>query len=578
MSKARSWFLGIGCLLVLLFVAIVGIVALGMREPALPRQMVVSMRLSGGLTERAVEDPFAELAGGTPMSLSDLRSVLIAAAEDDRVEGVRLRIDDFGAGVAQIQELRTLLTRVSAAGKFTSAYMESVGEYRPANWSYYLASAADEISINPLGDVNLLGLSVRTPFIKGTFDKLGIKPEFPGRGAYKTARFMYTEQEFTPEQREMMDWLMSSMMDQLVAGVAEGRGMEPDAVRELVDRGPFLGPAALEEGLVDHLEDWTGFTERIEEKVSGKVEVVGAKRYLDSLRSPSGRHTIAVVTAVGGIMRGENRRELNPLFGGDVMGSDTIARSFRKVRANEAVKAVVFRVDSPGGSALASEVIRREMVRTAEKVPVVVSMGNVAASGGYWISCGAQRIVAQPGTITASIGVFTGHLNASKLYTDKLGITFGKLDYGANANYYGELEDWTDAQRAVTDRFLDRIYDAFLERVAESRDMTVEQVDAIGRGRVYTGDQALERGLVDVLGGFPEAVEEAKKLADIPADARVKLVNYPVQKPLWQQLLHRGSGDDAAVRAALEELDRWLRTGVPPAAPGEVWIAPIIVQ
>ena len=151
-----------------------------------------------------------------------------------------------------------------------------------------LASAADEISINPLGDVNLLGLSVRTPFIKGTFDKLGIKPEFPGRGAYKTARFMYTEQEFTPEQREMMDWLMSSMMDQLVAGVAEGRGMEPDAVRELVDRGPFLGPAALEEGLVDHLEDWTGFTERIEEKVSGKVEVVGAKRYLDSLRAPSG--------------------------------------------------------------------------------------------------------------------------------------------------------------------------------------------------------------------------------------------------------------------------------------------------
>ncbi len=578
MSKARSWFLGIGCLLILLFVAIVGIVAIGMREPALPRHMIVSMRLSGGLTERAIEDPFAELAGGQPMSLRELRSVLLAAADDDRVEGIRIRIDDFGAGTAQIQELRTLLTRVSAAGKFTSVYMDSVGEYRPANWSYYLASAADEISINPLGDVNLLGLSVRTPFIRGTFDKLGITPEFPGRGAYKTARFMYTEQEFTPEQREMMDWLMTSMMDQLVAGIAEGRGMEPGAVRELIDRGPFLGPAALEEGLVDHLEDWTGFTDRIDDKVAGEADVVSASRYLDSVKSPSGRHTIAVVTAVGGIMRGENRRELNPLFGGDVMGSDTIARAFRKVRDNDAVKAVVFRIDSPGGSALASEVIRQEMERTAEKVPVVISMGNVAASGGYWITCGAQRIVAQPGTITASIGVFTGHLNTSDLYNDKLGITFGKLDYGANANYYGELEDWTDAQRAVTDRFLDRIYDAFVERVSSSRKMTVDQVDAIGRGRVFTGEQALERGLVDVLGGFTEAVEEAKKLADIPVDARVKLVDYPVQKPLWQQLLHRSAGDDLSVRAALDELDRWLRTGVPPAAPGAVWTPPIVIQ
>lgn len=354
--------------------------------------------------------------------------------------------------------------------------------------------------------------------------------------------------------------------------------MEPEAVRGLIDRGPFLGPAALEEGLVDHLEDWTGFVDRVEEKVAGKVETVSVSRYLDSLDRPPRRHTIGVVTAVGGIMRGENRRELNPLFGGDVMGSDTIARAFRKVRANDAVKAVVFRVDSPGGSALASEVIRQEMVRTAEKVPVVVSMGNVAASGGYWISCGAQRIVAQPGTITASIGVFTGHLNASELYGDKLGITFGKLDYGANANYYGELEDWTDAQRAVTDRFLDRIYDAFLERVSESRNMPVEEVDAIARGRVFTGEQALERGLVDVLGGFTEAVEEAKKLAEIPADASVRLVDYPTQKPLWQQLLHRSAGDDLAVRAAMEELDRWFRTGVPPAAPGAVWTPPIVIQ
>lgn len=427
MSKARTWFLGVGCLLVILAVAIVALIAFGLRQPGVPGSVIVSLRLAGGLGEVSVDDPFAELTGGSGPNLRDLRTVLAAAAEDDRVEGVRLRIDDFSAGVAQLQELRTLISRVRAAGKWTSVYMDSVGEFRPANWTYYLASAADEISVNPMGDVNLIGLSVRVPYIRGTLDKLEIKPEFPGRGPYKSARFMYTETDMTPESREMYEWLIGSMMEQLVAGVAEGRGMEPDAVRSLIDRGPFLGPAALEANLVDHIEDWTGFTERIEAKAEN-AEVVSSSRYLGDVRSDSGRHTIAVVTAVGGILRGESRRDLNPLLGGEIMGSDTVSRAFRRIREDDRAKAVVFRVDSPGGSALASEVIRTEMVRTAEKIPVVVSMGNLAASGGYWISCGAQRIVAQPGTITASIGVYTGHLNMRGFYNEKLGFTYGEMD------------------------------------------------------------------------------------------------------------------------------------------------------
>lgn len=576
MAKARTWFIGVGCLLVILAVVIIGTVALGLRQPGLPSSMVLGIRLQGALAETTAEDPIAELTGSQPMSLRDLRAVLTAAADDDRVEGVRIRIDDISAGVAQLQELRTLLFRIQAAGKWTAVYMDSVGEFRPANWTYYLATACGEISINPMGDVNLIGLSARTPFIRGTLDKLGVKPEFPGRGDYKTARFMYTEKEMTPAQREMMDWLLTSMLDQLVEGVAEGRGMEPDAVREMIDRGPFLGPDALEMNLVDHLEDWTDFTDRIDTKTDN-TKVVSATRYLPHAKADSGRHTIAVVTAVGGIMRGENRRDLNPLFGGDVMGSDSIARAFRKLRKNSSIDAVVFRIDSPGGSALASEVIRQEMARTAEQMPVVVSMGNVAASGGYWITCGAQRIVAEPGTITASIGVFTGHLNTSKLYEDKLGITFGALDYGANADYYGELDDWTDAQRAITDRFLDRIYNGFLERVATSRNMTVDQVDAIARGRVFTGEQALENGLVDVLGGFDVAVLEAKRLAEIPAEAPVRLVDYPEAVPLWKQLMNKSQRDEIEIKAALASLDEWMRTGTPPM-PGTVWMPPLTVQ
>ncbi len=289
--------------------------------------------------------------------------------------------------------------------------MDTAGEFAPGNSVYYLASACDEISLHPGGDVNLIGFSVRSPFIRGTFDKLGIRPEFPGRGDYKTARFMYTERDFTPEAREMTDWLVGSLFDQLVEGVAQGRGLAPDEVRNLIDRGPFLGEETQEAGLVDHREDWTTFTGRIEDK-AGSAKVVGLNQYLAGRGSSSRGTKIAVVTGVGGIMRGESRRQFNPLFGmSDVMGAETIASAFRAIRKDNEIKAVVFRVDSPGGSALASEIIREEMARTAEKIPVVVSMGNVAGSGGYWVTCGAQTIVAEPGTITGSIGVLTGHLN-----------------------------------------------------------------------------------------------------------------------------------------------------------------------
>jgi protease-4 len=577
MAKARSVILGVGCLVLVVGVVLVALVVRGLSKPGLPSTVVLAVTLAGPIAEVTAEDPFSEMFGDQPLSMQDLRWTLNRAAEDDRVVGVRLRIGAFGGGFAMIQELRDLIQDIRASGKWTSAYLETAGEFAPGNSVYYLASACDEISLHPGGDVNLIGFSVRSPFLRGTFDKLGIRPEFPGRGDYKTARFMYTERDFTPAAREMTDWLVGSLFDQLVEGVAQGRGMAPDEVRNLIDRGPFLGEETQEAGLVDHREDWTTFTGRLKDK-GGSAKVVGLNRYLTGGGSSSRGAKIAVVTGVGGIMRGESRRQFNPLFGmSDVMGSETIARAFRTIRKDNDIKAVVFRIDSPGGSALASEIIREEMARTAEKIPVVVSMGNVAGSGGYWVTCGAQAIVAEPGTITGSIGVLTGHLNMEGFYNDKLGISFGKADFGANADIYGETEDWNDQQRAIVDRVLDKIYDRFVTLVSESRGMSPEAVDAIGRGRVFTGIQGLENGLVDMVGGFDTALDEAKRLAEIDLDAKVRLVNYPKAKPWWRQIINKKSDNQVAIESVINDYQTFVTTGRVPFQ-GEVWMTPLVLE
>jgi protease-4 len=430
--------------------------------------------------------------------------------------------------------------------------------------------------MNPQGDLNFIGLSAASPFVRGTFDKLDIRAEFPGRGDYKTARFMYTQTDFTPAHREMTGWLLDSIMDQLVQDVAASRGLQAEVVRSLVDQAPFIGEKSVEAALVDRMEDWTSFVERLGEE-HGTAKAVSVRSYLKRGSKAKRGPKIAVVTAVGTILRGSSGESFNPLFGGPIMGSDTISKAFRDVRKASGVKAVVFRVDSPGGSAVASEIIRQEMVRTAEELPVVVSMSNVAGSGGYWISCGAQRIVADPGTITGSIGVYGGHFNASGFYNNKLGVTFGRMDRGVNANIYRELEDWTDEQRAVIDRMLDRIYDDFIERVSAARNMTPEAVDAIGRGRVFTGVQAWENGLVDVVGGFDEALVEAKKLADIDPDVEVHLVEFPRVLPWWQRLAKKRAGEQASIGKRLEVFEEWLATGSI-TTPGVVWMPPIIIE
>lgn len=576
MAAHRGLFIGLGCLALIVLAGVIAGVVVLVSSASLPDDIILGLKVSGPIAEVSAQDPFAELTGGGSTSLRELRRALVMAAEDDRVSGVRIQVHSFGGGFATIQEIRTLIDRVSASGKWTEAYIETAGEFAPGNGVYYLASACDSITMHPGGDVNFLGLSSRTPFIKGTFDKLGIEPEFPGRGPYKTARFMYTETGFTEEQREMTRWLLGSVTDQMIGDIASDRGTAPDEMRDLMDYGPHFGDEAVKVGLVDRLEDWTDFTNRIESE-NPDAEVLSAGTYLERRPAKSTGNRIAVVTGVGAIMRGPNRQSLNPLFGGDVMGSDTIARAWRDVRRANGIKAAIFRVDSPGGSALASEIIRQEMIRTAEDIPVVVSMSNVAASGGYWISCGAQRIIAYPATLTGSIGVFAGHLDTSDFWSEKLGVTFGRMDFGRNANLYGDLESWDDEQRAIAERMLDRIYEDFLERAAAARDMTTDEVHAVAEGRVWTGQQAFERGLVDAVGGFDVALDHARELAGLDEDAAVTLVDFPKKQPWWQQMLEQANRQEVTVEAVMDTVQQSMETGRL-ETPGVVWMPPIVIE
>lgn len=570
--RAFIWLL---ILVGVLGLGVVGtVVAIGVAARHLPGQAVLHVEIAGEIPESAPELPLAGLLGPPPVSRRDLRDGLVAAARDARVRAVRVRIGDLATGFATVQELRGLLQRVAEAGKPTTAYLETAGEFSPGNLEYYLASACHRIVVNPLGDVNLVGLSARVPFARGTLDKLGIEPDFPGIGDFKTARFLYTHKEFTPAHREMMEWLLQSATQQLVTGIAEGRGVGLEQAQRWVDRGPFLGPEALAEGLVDDLADWETVRRETTEVAGKTLQDVSLARFLRIGRPDRRGATIAVVVGRGVIMRGASGYSPVPLFGGDVMGADTLAQAWRQVRRSGA-RAAIFRVDSPGGSAVASEIIRAEMVRTAEEIPVVVSMGDVAASGGYWVSCGARRIIASPGTITGSIGVFAGHLAASDFFEDKLGVTWGRVDASPNAAIFGGLDPWTPEQREIVQRNLQRIYDAFLERVSTARGMTREEVDAVGRGRVFTGAQALDRRLVDALGGFEEALQAAREEAGLAADAPVELKFFPRPEPIWKRLLQHGEEE-----ASLRQLVRAFAQGriEAPQPPGSVWLPPMVIR
>jgi len=480
------------------------------RRSAIPIQKpkIAKIRLSGAISD---EPPPSFLGlGGTKTSL--ITSTLEKLSRNDEIAGVLIEIEDIYAGIATIEEIRDALLRFRKSGKVAISYI--VGEFSGTG-EYMIASACDRIIGHPLGTIMPFGVYSTNFFLKGLLDKLGMKAEADAIGEYKSAAEPLTRESYSEPARKQVEEILDDIYHQIVEAMANGRRMEEKRVEELMNRGPMAMERAKELGLVDDVL----YRDQIEDAIRGflKKDVVldgGAvrRRYeRDKWDEPA---RIAVINATGSITTGES--SFSPLTMEKTMGAETVARAIRRAYKDRDIKAMVIRVNSPGGWVLASERIWREVKRAREEgKPVVVSMSDVAASGGYYISCGADRIVALPGTITGSIGVVMAKLVLRGFY-ERMGINVETIKRGEHVDIYSSTRELTEEERKMVREDMEGIYRAFLERVSEGRKMPIEDVDRIGRGRIYTGSMAKRLGLVDDLGGMEKAVEMARDLAKIP--------------------------------------------------------------
>jgi protease-4 len=542
--------------------------------------LIVELDLTDGLTETRPADPLAAIAVRSRAVLPDVVDGLRRAGDDARVAALVVRLGGRSIGLAAVQELRRAVADFADKGKLTIAWAESFGEFSASNVQYYLATAFEQIWLQPSGDLGLTGIAVERLFLRGVLDRVGAEFQVAKRHEFKSAAEQLTDTGFSEPARQATDRLTASITEQLVQAIAERRGLSRDQVGALIDAGPFLAARAEAEGLVDHL----GYRDEVyayARKQAGPDAVVLylgryqrgkvlAERAREAVTQVPGSPEpgVAVIYATGPIRRGRSGR--GPLSGG-AMGSDTIAGAIRAAAKDPTARAIVLRVNSPGGSYVASDTIWREVVRArAGGIPVVVSMGDVAASGGYFISMAADEIVAQPGTITGSIGVITGKpvLGAA---IGRAGVTSDLISQGAHAAMFSQLRPFSADEWTLVNDWLDHIYADFTGKVATGRGMTADQVHEVAKGRVWTGADALAHGLVDELGGMDRAVAIARRRAGLGEDAPLRA--FPRIRPL-DRLRPAASSESRGAASASLFADAWgpawelaARAGLSPYGP-----------
>lgn len=570
----------IGAVTLLGMLSTVGVVIWAkVRQPGVPSAAILTLDVDGNLPDAPRNGGLLVLLRPQQTSLRDVVDALDKAGRDPRVKGLLLRIGGRDIGFAQAQELRDAIDAFRAKGKLAYAYSDSFGEFAPGTRAYYLASACDQVWLQPLGMVGLVGLRAEEPFFRGTLDKLGLVARFDQREQYKSAADPLTQIKMTDADREQLQSLLGSLLDQIVAGISADRKLAPDRVRDLIAGGPYLARDALADHLVDHLGYAGEALDALKTRTGAGAKAIRLANYLESVGRPhiSGP-LVALIYADGLMARGKS--DDGALFGNGVMGSDSVVHAFRLAMKDKKVRAIIFRIDSPGGSAVAAESIwdAVKQARAAGK-KVIVSMGGVAGSGGYYIAADADKIVAEPGTLTGSIGVVAGKILVDGLL-NKIGASADAVQTSDNAALFSSVEDFSPQGRQQFEAALDATYAGFKLRVAEGRHMSAAEVEAVAKGREWTGAQAKDQNLVDALGGYDTAIALAKAEIGVPATQDITLRVYPKPESGLSVLIGRalGTGDEDPL-AILPSLDSFMRALAALAVrPGMLVMPPIEIR
>jgi protease-4 len=546
MARRRgTWLVGCGAIVLLVLL----LAALGLRaQGGVHSRSLLVLDLGGAIEEQGPASALGRLLEGRRDTILGVRALLRAAARDPRVSALLVRPQGLDIGFAKADELREQIRRFQESGKPAVALLETAGTL-----DYYVASACPQVYMPPQGQIFLRGVLADVPFLRGLLDKLRVQPDFVATGRYKSAPDLFTRSGMSPAQREVVDSLLDQGYARLRDALAEARRLEPARAGALLGRALYNGLTAVEAGLADAALYEDQVVARLEELSGGRLRRLSHADYQSHARSDQRGPKVAVIYATGQIVPGSAERLPD---GTRFAASQTLADILREVRRDDAVRAVVLRVDSPGGSASAADTLWREVALTREKKPVVVSMSDLAASGGYWISAPASRVVAAPMTLTGSIGVFAGKFNLQGLY-GWAGLKREIVQRGENADLFSDYRSFSPAQRALLQEEIDSTYRQFIDRVVQGRGLDPAAVEAAGQGRVWSGSQARDRGLVDVLGGFDKALEEARALAGIDPDAPLRLEFHPRERTLLEGLL---SGDLARAWTALSRLAGWIET------------------
>ncbi|CAN5818692.1 S49 family peptidase [soil metagenome] len=534
----RRTLIGLGAMTLLFFVLIFVALLVG-RGERLPGRVVLELDLERGLVEYVPDDPISAALSRDQLSVRDVVEALHRASTDDRVVALVARVGAGDIGLAQVEEIRDAVMAFRTSGKPTVLFSETFGEFASGQGGYYLATAFEKIYLQPSGDVGLAGLISANPFFAGTLERIGVEPRMDHRYEYKNALNVFTETEMTEPHREAVEAVLRSSYENIVTGIAAGRNIAREDARRIIDNGPYYGEEAVRAQLVDGLAYRDEVYDSIRAEVGGDPEFLFLRRYLKGAGRPfQSGDGIALIYGTGTVQRGSS--DFSPMTGGSAMGSETVTRAFRAAIEDDGIRAILFRVDSPGGSYVASDAIWRETVRArAAGKPVIVSMGNVAGSGGYFVAMAADRIVAHPSTITGSIGVVGGKMLLNEL-SENVGVTWDDVQVGGNAAMWSTFNDYSPQEWQRVQALLDRIYNDFTAKVAQGRQLSPDSVHAIARGRIWSGADARALGLVDELGGFHVALRLAREAAGLAADAPINLRVYPEERTFLQMLLERG--------------------------------------